>query len=162
MLLLATFLYCAAGAVIPVLPAELWVAGLVAKGVSSHALPVYVIAAASGQMLGKMLIFLAARGTLRSKWLRRRVKSKQGANSSRQGRSARLLERAEVSRTGQVTLCGVSAFVGLPPFLLVAALLGSLNMRLSAFLMVGFLGRVGRFGLIVAVPSVAARWLFHG
>ena len=159
MLLLTTFLYCAASALIPVLPAELWVAGLVAKGVSSQALPVHVIAAASGQMLGKMLIFLAARGTMRSQWLQRRVHSKHA--KSYEGRSARLFERAEESRVAQVTLCGVSAFMGLPPFLLVSALLGSLNMRLSAFLLVGFLGRVGRFGLIVAVPSVAARWLFQ-
>lgn len=157
MLLLTTFLYCAASAVIPVLPAELWVAGLVAKGVSSQAMPAHVTAAASGQMLGKMLIFLAARGTMRSQWLQRRVHSKHA--KSYEGRSARLLERAEASRGAQVILCGVSAFLGLPPFLLVSALLGTLNMRLGAFLMVGFLGRAGRFGLIVAVPAVTARWL---
>jgi len=159
MLLLATFLYCAASAVIPVLPAELWMAGLVAKGVSSQTLPAYVVAAAVGQMLGKALIFLAARGTLRSQWLQQ--KANRGRSSTYGGRFVPLLARAESSHRGQAVLCGVSAFVGLPPFLIVSVLLGSLKMPLSAFLIVGTLGRAGRFGLIVAVPSVAAQWLWH-
>ena len=159
MLLLTTFLYCAASAVIPVLPAELWMAGLVAKGVSAQALPAYVVAAAAGQMVGKALIFLVARGTLRSQWLEQ--KAEKGRGSTYGGRFSQLLARAETSRKGQVVLCAVSAFVGLPPFLIVAVLLGSLKMPLNAFLIVGFLGRAGRFGLIVAVPSVAADWLLH-
>ena len=163
MLVLATFFYCAASAVLPVLPAELWVAGLVPRGLSGPALAAHALAAAAGQMLGKALLFLAARGALEVRWLQARVRSKAAhpPGGAGRGRWSRWYARAQTSRRGQAALCGASAFAGVPPFLVVAVALGALRMPLPLFLLVGGAGRLGRFAVIVAAPTLAADWLLE-
>jgi membrane protein YqaA with SNARE-associated domain len=69
--IVTTVLYGAASAFVPALPAEPYLVGLVAT--TDYAPVPLGIAAGIGQSAGKVAIFLAARGTIRSPWLRRRV-----------------------------------------------------------------------------------------
>ena len=52
----------------------------------------------------------------------------------------------------------LSSAVGLPPFFATAILAGTLKFPFPRFLVAGFLGRLLRFGLIVAVPALG-RWV---
>jgi membrane protein YqaA with SNARE-associated domain len=150
MLLLGTFAYCLASAVLPFLPAEAWVGGLAVHGVGGAAIAPFALAAAAGQMLGKTALFLAARGAVDSAWLRRRT----AAGHRPSVRWARWCDAARRHEWAAAGLCGLSAFAGLPPFLAVSVLLGTLRMRLLTFVLVGLAGRFARFGLILAAPAV--------
>ncbi|WP_236791738.1 hypothetical protein [Amycolatopsis sp. GM8] len=156
-------------ALIPVINVELFVLGLM-SGVPGA--PWYLVAAAVavGQMAGKLLYYLAARGSiklppalldrlhrerpptprrerwrLRTKWLRGKVEA--------------IRERCHRHPKWMAGTYGVSSVFGLPPFMATTVLAGLVNMRMTTFLSVGLAGRFVRYCVLAACPAVFAHWL---
>lgn len=144
---LATFVYCVVSGLVPVVNAELFLVG-VASVAPRSSLPLVALAAAAGQMVAKSAMYLGGRGVVRL------PKGKRKAD----------LEaiRARVERwKSKDLLVFVSAGVGLPPFFAIAILAGTLRFPYARFLAAGLAGRLVRFGLIVAIPSLG-RWVTGG
>jgi membrane protein YqaA with SNARE-associated domain len=140
---LATFVYCIASGFIPVVNAELFLLGAAALA-PGELLPVITILAAAGQMVAKSGMYLGGRGVVRLPSEKRKAD----------------LEalRARVARwKSRDLLVLVSAALGLPPFFAVSILAGTLRFPFPRFLVAGFLGRLVRFSLIVAVPALGRR-----
>ncbi len=141
---LATLAYCVASGFVPVLNAEIFLVAIAAVA-PRESLPALAVLAAAGQMIAKYGMYLGGRGVARLPTGKRRedVVAWQ--------------ERVERWRSKDLLVL-VSASVGLPPLYVTSVVAGSLKFPLVRFLMAGFLGRVLRFGLVVAVPA-AGRWI---
>lgn len=96
-----------------------------------------------GQMVGKVLIYLAGAGAIR-----------MPLRESHWERLGIARERLERSRIGTVPFLFVSAATGWPPFYFVSLLAGVLRLGLGTFVVPGFLGRLVRFGVIAAFPHL--------
>jgi membrane protein YqaA with SNARE-associated domain len=136
-------------AVIPVLNAEAYIAGV---GVSGLLDPVVAAVGVSvGQTLGKVAMFVAVRH--RPGYAARKDKEPRAVDlSTRRGRlvqwnrdvSKRLLDALSTPRWGiPVTL--LSALVGIPPLYGVALIAGASRMRLITFSLSVLAGRSARF-----------------
>lgn len=142
---LATFVYCVASGFIPVLNAELFLLAAAALA-PREALPAIAVLAAAGQMVAKSGMYLGGRGVVRLPSEKRKAD----------------LEalRARVARwRSRDLLVLVSAAVGLPPFFAVSILAGTLRFPFPRFLVAGFVGRVLRFGAVLAVPALGRRFV---
>src|SRR5688500_4192417 len=146
---LTTFGVCALSAVIPLVNAEIYLLGASALAPRELAIPL-IVAAATGQMLGKSVMYFAGVGALRlpSERLRRMV--------------ARVDERYRTAGKGGATLGGgiilLSAIVGLPPFYVVSIACGLFRIPFVQFLVLGTIGRLIRFALIVLAPQAWKAW----
>ncbi len=158
--------------VLPVMSVELFVVGLVT---SEPSLPWIGIGAAValGQVAGKLLYYLAARGTIELPSTLH-AKLRHGGRSGppsparrrwrlRTKRLRRLLEtvreRCHRHPHWMTTTYGVSSVIGIPPYMATAVLAGIVRMRLSLFVLVGFLGRFVRFSALAAAPALFASLL---
>lgn len=140
-------------AFLPFTPAEPY---LIAAVATTGAPPVALgLAAATGQTAGKVLIFLAARGAIRSAWLQRRLTKRRPAAPGRLGRFlARLV--AALDRPRQSTgILLVSAITGFPPLLAASVYLGRTPMHPLTFAATCLLGRAIRFVTIAFAPHLA-------
>jgi membrane protein YqaA with SNARE-associated domain len=144
---LATFVYCIASGFIPVVNAEVFLVAVAATSPRS-ALPAVAVLAAAGQMVAKSGVYLGGRGVVRLPIGKRKADLEA------------LRARVERWRSKDL-LVFVSASLGLPPFFAIAILAGTLRLAYPRFLVAGFLGRLVRFGAIVAVPALG-RWLVGG
>lgn len=137
--MLGTFAFCVGSAVIPLLHAETYLvtASLVAPPELRWPL---VIAATSGQMLGKVGMYYAGRGVrlIPGERMQRRI----------QLATARYRDKRQIG-AGLVFL---SAASGLPPFYLVSIAAGTLTFPLTPFIIFGFAGRLIRFTVAVFLP----------
>ncbi len=107
------------------------------------------LAAAVGQMLGKLLWYQIGASSLGWGWVRRRVE-KPKAQARLELWRRRTHERPVVAGA----LVFVSALVGLPPFALLAVLAGQLRMGLTLFLTLGLAGRWLRFTFVLGGVSL--------
>ncbi|PYC67725.1 hypothetical protein C7C45_20510 [Micromonospora arborensis] len=150
-------------AFLPFTPAEPY---LIAAVATTGAPPVALgVAAAAGQTVGKILIFLAARGAIRSAWLQRRLSRRPPAAPRRPGRPGLLLARPKAAgarlvevleRPRQATgMLLVSAVSGFPPLLAASVYLGRTPMRPVAFAATCLLGRAIRFVAVALAPQLA-------
>lgn len=146
---LTTFGVCALSAVVPVVNAEIYLLAASAMAPRELALPL-IVAAATGQMLGKSIMYYAGVGALRlpSERLRRTV--------------ARVEARYRSAGKGGATFGGgiilLSAVVGLPPFYVVSIACGLFRIPFAQFLVLGLLGRLVRFAVIVLAPQAWKAW----
>jgi membrane protein YqaA with SNARE-associated domain len=148
-LILTTFGYCVVSALVPVVNAEAYVAGVAAVfdgfGVWSVAL-----AAASGQMVGKVVYFLLGRDSLRWRWVRAKTESPKWRDA---------LGRWQRRVGGNPWLGGlllfVSAWLGVPPFAVMSVIAGQLRVPLAVFLAAGLAGRLGRFVTLLGLVEFA-------
>ncbi len=145
---LGSFAIAVVSGVLPVVNAELYLIGIVlAIGGIPEAL-VLAVSIAAGQMIGKGLLYQAARGATR-------------LGTRRGGRFAVRLDHARTKvgrwRSKPYSALFVSASVGLPPLYLVTLVAGILDIRFRAFLLVGFAGRTLRFGTIGVLAALATR-----
>ena len=146
---LTTFGVCALSAVVPIVNAEIYLLGASALAPRELAIPL-IVAAATGQMLGKSVMYFAGVGALRlpSVRLRRMV--------------AKVEERYRTAGKGGATLGGgiilLSAVVGLPPFYVVSIACGLFRIPFMQFLVLGTIGRLIRFAVIVLVPQAYKAW----
>ncbi len=141
---LAAFVYCVGSGFVPILNAEVFLVGIAALA-PHDALPGVVVLAAAGQMVAKAGMYLGGRGVVRLPKGRRREEI------------AAWQARVERWRSKDLLIL-VSASVGLPPLFVMSVLAGTLRFPFVRFLVAGFLGRLLRFGVVVAVPAVG-RWL---
>jgi membrane protein YqaA with SNARE-associated domain len=147
-------------AFLPFTPAEPY---LIAAVATTGAPPVALgVAAAAGQTAGKLVIFLGARGAIRSPWLQRRLSRRTPAGPGRWGTvlagpkaaGARLVQVLERPRHATGVLL-VSAVTGFPPLLAASVYLGRTPMRPVAFAATCLLGRTIRFVTIALAPQLA-------
>lgn len=143
-----TFFYCLLSAIVPVANAEVYLVGVALTTDSPPLL--LALAAASGQVLGKMAFYLLGRGVI---------------DVSRLRRHARTGGRWTARMAGVTAWCGqhpwgpsavtlVSAAAGLPPFAVVSVLAGTLRMRWWLFALCGLVGRFVRFLAVLLAPGL--------
>jgi membrane protein YqaA with SNARE-associated domain len=149
-LLALTFCYCIASALVPVINAEAYVGGVGALVDDATMGTVWAVAAAAsaGQMVGKLAYFLLGRSSLQWRWIRKKTDSEKWQAT---------LQRWQQRIGGSHLLAGlvllVSAYSGFPPFAILSILAGQLRVSLPLFLVVGFIGRLGRFATILGLVS---------
>lgn len=153
-----TFGYSVVSALVPVVNAELYLVGLMTRQ-PQLAWWLVGLAAAAGQMVGKLVYYCAGRGTLQLPTRLRRRSERQSA-----GRWSRWLARFQrTCHDRPVWTIGVllvSASIGLPPYLAIAVLAGVGRVPLPTFLVTGLVGRFARFGAIAASPALITTWWF--
>lgn len=98
------------------------------------------LAAAIGQMVGKVLWYFLGASALNWRWIRRKVERPKNAARLEVWR-ARTHDRPVLA--GLLVL--VSAITGLPPFAILSVIAGQLRMSLWLFCSLGLLGRWVRF-----------------
>ncbi|MDN3356241.1 hypothetical protein [Actinomadura sp. DC4] len=165
-----TLLVGAASAFLPVTPVEPYVIAVVAT--TGGAGWILGTAAGAGQAAGKLLIFLAARGTLRSAWVRRHL--------TPAARRPRLRERTKAQAPPGVvkrwttkaitrldrprqatTVVFTSAVTGLPPLLITSVYAARTSMSAVVFGMTCLAGRAIRFSLVASVPGLLGLLHLH-
>jgi membrane protein YqaA with SNARE-associated domain len=138
-----------ASALVPIINIEAYLAVLAAVSDVGE-IWVLSLAAAVGQMAGKLVWYRIGVSSLGWGWVRRKVETPK-AKARLELWRARTHDRPIAA--GSLVL--VSAVVGLPPFAVLAVVAGQLKMNLVLFLTLGLVGRWLRF---VAVLGGAA-WL---
>ena len=141
-LYIVSFLVALISGLIPyVINIELY---LIAVAAIAHASPVPMVGTVTaGQTVAKLILYLAGKGALNLKFVRR----------EKMERAAAAFEKHRAHSLGVV---GFSSVVGLPPLYAVSLLAGALRLPLLPFMVVVTVGRVVRFGGVYLTPS-----LFH-
>jgi len=127
-------------------------------------------AVAVGEVAGKSLYYLAARGTIRLPApLHNRIRNQHspGARRRQWRRGSNrvrtwfhnIRERCIRHPYWLGSTCGISAVIGLPPFMATTVLAGMMRMRPSVFLTTGVVGRFVRFSALAAAPALVSAWL---
>jgi len=139
-LLLVTLLYGVLSATIPLFNTELFVvgAGVAAEGMRA---PI-VVAITVGTMIGKIAVYAGAE---------RLVAAAKPRARERVDRTVASLRRWP-ALTWPIVF--VSALVGLPPFYAVTVASGALRLGLPAYVAVGSVGRLLRFGALIYAPHL--------
>ena len=145
LLCLTSFAICGLGALLPFVNTEVYLIGAAALMPRTLWTPL-VVAGSVGAMAGKVLLYYAGRGMLKLPW--------QRAQKGLAKMQTRMEERPTVGKL----LYSVSAVVGLPPFYVTTLAAGAVGMNFTFFLVVGFIGRLIRFALVVALPGLAKGW----
>lgn len=149
-LLLTTYAYSAVAAVAALLALE----GYLAVVAGDDSVPSVLIAAsaAAGQMTGKLAWYYAGAGSTRLPWLRRTMDKPRW-----QERFARWEERTRGRPVFTGALLSLSAFAGVPPFMVMSVVAGVLRVPLTLFLGTGLAGRFLRFWVVLEAADWA--WL---
>lgn len=142
LLCLTSFAICGAGALIPFLNTEVYLIGASAMAPRALWVPL-VISGTIGAMAGKVLLYYAGRGVV-----------KLPGGRVQRG-LARMQARMEEKPLVGKLLYAASAVVGIPPFYVTTVAAGAVGMNFAFFLVVGFIGRLIRFALVVALPQMA-------
>lgn len=150
MLLLGTFFYCIASALIPVLNAEVYIAAMGATGGSALLL---ALVGGAGQMVGKVFWYYAGAGGTKIPAIARTM-AKPAWQARLHKWQGRILDRPVKT----VGLLFLSSFVGLPPFAVISVLAGVLEIRLWIFLVTGLAGRFLRFWIILSGAGYLLDW----
>jgi len=109
--------------------------------------PVLLIST-TGQMLAKLVMYLAGRGILKISLMKYKEKLNEMI----------LKMQKWQSKTGFFLF--ISAFSGFPPFYLVTIAAGMLKMNFFQFLVLGFAGRLLRFTLLLYFPYYFKEFLW--
>ena len=141
-------------ALVPVVNIEAYL-GVRASVAHVGSLWVLGLAAALGQMTGKLIWYYLGATALSWGWVRRKVETPKAQERLERWRT-RTQERPVLA--GLLVL--VSAFSGFPPFAIVAVLAGQLRMSLPLFGVLGLVGRWLRFVTVLG-GAVWVAELFH-
>jgi membrane protein YqaA with SNARE-associated domain len=143
---LTTFVVCLIGSVIPLVNTEIYLLSVSALSPMEFMGPL-VIAAAFGQMVGKVGMFYAGRGLLRirSEKVRSRVIAVRDRMEAR-------------PKLAKVTLFA-SATIGLPPLYVVSIACGTIGMGVLSFFTIGSVGRLIHFAVVAYLPQFAKLWM---
>ena len=149
-LLLTVLAVSFVSALVPLVNAEAflaWVASL-------DGVPLVLCAAVAsiGQVTGKLIWYYAGMHTVDIGWVQRRMAKAQRRAT---------LEKWQQQTQGRPVATGVllfsAAFLGLPPYLAVAAVAGLLGVGLRMFVVIGLVGRFLRFWLVLELATYS--WL---
>lgn len=138
-----------ASAFVPVVNIEAYLGGwsvLRGHDPGTAGLVVAAATAAVGQMAGKTVFYYAGRGAVRFR-VRRRARPLKPGTAARLARFRAAVE-AHPWATGPLLL--LSAFIGIPPYAVVAVLAGTVRVDVALFEVTGLVGRAARF-LVVLV-----------
>ena len=147
MLVLATLGVSLISGLIPIVNAELYLLSIGFVAESWWLAIVIALAAAIGQMVAKVGIYLAAR---------RGAEIPKGKLGARLDSYRRRVDRYPASASA---LTFTSALIGLPPLYLVSVAAGMGRTSLVGFALYGTLGRTIRFYGVLVAPSVVMSWL---
>ena len=140
-LISASFLVGLISALFPPVNIEVFLFGLAAVA-RPALLPAVVVSAALGQMAGKIGFYFAGRGFMKLPLGRYQAKFDEW--SIRLGNSKRGVDMVMFS----------SSLWGVPPFLVVPYLAGLFKLSFRRFLVLGMVGRLIRFSVVVSVPAL--------
>jgi membrane protein YqaA with SNARE-associated domain len=143
---LGTFGFFVASGLIPVLNCELYLLWLAVTAPPEHLVPLLVVGTI-GQMLAKCVLFWVGRGAVNLPF----VKGGEKLESLRQ--------RMATARAAHASVTFASATLGLPPFYWFSLAAGALGWAFAPFLLIGFVGRLLRFGLVLFVPQGLASFV---
>lgn len=110
------------------------------------------LAAALGQMVGKVIWYYLGANSLHWAWVRKRIETPK-AQARLETWRTRIHERPLLAGS----LVFASAFSGFPPFAILSVLAGQLRMNLAQFFVLGLVGRWLRFAAVLG----GAQWLSH-
>lgn len=156
-------------ALLPLISVEVFVLGLAAENHRVH-WAVIGAAVAIGQVAGKLLYYLAARGSIRlPSFLHNQLHRERPMTPRREAWRTRtkglrdkvdaLRERCHRHPKWMAVTYTVSAVVGLPPYMAMTVLAGFARMRMSLFIGAGLAGRFARYSVLAASPAIFAGWL---
>lgn len=147
--LVTVFVIAVASALLPVINIE---ALLIGRGALAPVERIWLLsgAAASGQMVGKLVWYYLGASSLSWRWVARKLESPKA-----QQRLALWRARTHDRPLAAGGLLFASAFTGLPPFAIIAVVAGQLRMSVALFLVVGMVGRWLRFAAFLG----GAGWL---
>ena len=143
-LVIGTFLFSIASALLPILNVEAYLAAVAVK---AHNLADWELAAVGGvgQGVGKIVWYFAGIHSLRIRWIRQKMETEKWRLS---------YERWHERIVGRPVLAGgitfASAVTGFPPLAVIAVLAGTLRMNFTIFLVTVIAGRTIRFWLVLA------------
>lgn len=143
-LIIGTFFFSVASALVPILNVEAYLAAVALK---AHNLSDWQLAAVggAGQGVGKILWYLAGTQSLRIRWIRQKMETEKWQLS---------YEKWHERIVGRPILAGgisfTSAVTGFPPLAVIAVLAGTLRMNFPIFIVTVFAGRTIRFWLVLA------------
>ena len=151
-LLIATFFFSFASALLPVLNAEIFVAGVA----QTYPIVLVSLVAAAGQMVGKTLWYYAGAHAERLPYIHGKMQKPKFAAS---------LDKWRTQTEGRSVYTGVILFAsaagGFPPYAVIAALAGVLRVSFTLFLVTGFVGRFIRFWFFAALLDQVLHWFGH-
>jgi membrane protein YqaA with SNARE-associated domain len=134
-LLLLTFGFATASAIIPIFNMEAYITIAYARAHDQGAFELAVLGS-FGQNIGKLAWFYVSRGALDVPWLRNRL-----GTPKRQAQFERWRSYVEGRPVMSGALTFVSAAIGFPPFFAMAMVAGTLRMNVVVFFVAGFVGR---------------------
>jgi membrane protein YqaA with SNARE-associated domain len=143
-LVVGTFLFSVASALLPLLNVEAYLAAVAIKAdhLSNWQL---ALVGGAGQSVGKVFWYLAGTQSLRIRWIRQKMETEKWQQS---------YERWHERIVGRPVFAGLvsftSAVTGFPPLAVIAVLAGTLRMNFTIFLVTVLVGRTIRFWLVLA------------
>jgi membrane protein YqaA with SNARE-associated domain len=143
-LVIGTFLFSIASALLPILNVEAYLAAVALK---AHNLSDWQLAAVggAGQGVGKILWYVAGKESLRIRRIRQKMETEKWQLSY-----ARWHERIVGRPVFAGAISFTSAVTGFPPLAVIAVLAGTLRMNFTIFIVTVFIGRTLRFWLVLA------------
>ena len=142
----ASFVVGFVSGLVPFVNSELYLL-LVSPMVSRPALVPVALLCALGQMGAKLILFYAGRGVF-------------NIPIGRHQKRIDAVKKKFQEWEGKVDLLILmSAFVGLPPFYAVSVVAGGMKLGAVKFFIAGFIGRAGRFAVIVYFPQLIMRFI---
>ncbi|WP_371927558.1 hypothetical protein [Lentzea sp. HUAS12] len=160
-----TFGVAFGSALVPLISIEMFVLGLCARWPDTS-FWIVGLSVAVGQVLGKLLYFYAARGDIHlPKLLHRKPSGKPSRLKRWFGPGTRLHRwgdwihvKCRAHPNWMAGTHGVSALVGVPPFMATSVLAGLAGMSTLMFVATGMVGRFARFSVLAASPAVVMAW----
>lgn len=143
-LALWTFGVSIASALFPLINMEVILGGMAATVGEGHAFTLAAVAGA-GQTIGKIIWYEVTRRSVETDWVQKKLSGDKVRTSY-----ARWQGRMEGRPSFAGAIMLVSAFGGIPPLLVMAAVAGALKMRMYVFIPTIFVGRTLRFWLVLA------------
>jgi membrane protein YqaA with SNARE-associated domain len=143
-LLIGTFLFSVASALIPVLNVEAYLAVVAAKAAEFSDWELALVAGL-GQTAGKVVWYYVGLNSLKLRWIQRKMATQKWADS---------YERWHRRIHGRPVVAGLITFTssvtGFPPLAVIAVLAGTLRMSFPVFLATVLAGRTIRFWAVLA------------
>jgi len=145
-LVLGTFLFSIASALLPFLNLEVYLSAIPA---GHHRVWVLAVSAGLGQTVGKVIWYYAGVNSMKVRWLRKKMETEKW-----QAEYSKWNERIVGRPAMAGTITFASAVSGFPPLAIIAVLAGSLRMNMAVFFTTVLSGRIIRFWLVLAGASV--------
>ena len=142
-LYLASMVVGFSSALIPVINVEAYLL-LIGYLVHDSRLSVLLILVTFFHLLGKTVLYLVGRGSLRLNLF------------NLEERVERARKKYKIVRIGSLWTILISALTGIPPFYVITILAGTMKIKLWQFFSLGLFGRLIRFSILLYLPQLVA------